>query len=490
MSSVPSEVVNRVFRDKSLAAFFDHLPYGIMITDADGIIVYYNKSQAKIDSLEPEEVLGKKANRVYGPQPEPALIATCLKTRQPVLDFVGLYRTYKSKIINSSHTVFPIMEGNKVLGVLCLIVEMKKLVAANKVSTLKARPTVANEVSFDTLVGKSLKFQRAVELGRMTALSPSPVMLAAETGCGKEMFARSIHEYSERASKPFLAVNCAAIPEQLLEGTLFGTVKGAFTGAVDRNGLFEQASGGTLFLDELDSMPLELQPKLLRVLQEKTVRRVGSDRETPFDVKIISSVSGDAESVLEKGRIRPDLFYRLGVVVINLPPLRERLDDLPLLVNYFLMKHNYILGRKVGQADPEVLSAFLSYHWPGNIRELEHVIEGVMNLVSDEEVLTKKMLPEHFQAERMTPVVYSPGGVVSRDDKPPPAAKGNPQAHVFQTFENRPVELLEAEKRAIIQALIFTHGNVTSAAKVLGLSRQLLTHKIKRHGLSRRDFAL
>ncbi|MDR1676997.1 MAG: sigma 54-interacting transcriptional regulator [Deltaproteobacteria bacterium] len=486
-----------VLKNKSLFSFFDKMPYGIIITDAQGLIIYYNKSQSQIDSLEPEEVLGKKCHQIYGPHPEPALIGTCLKTGEPVIDFVGLYRTYKGKIINSAHTVFPIIYEGKICGALCLIVEMKKLISANKVSTLKSRPRMANEVCFDTLVGQSLKFLRAVELGRLTAHSPSPVMLAAETGCGKEMFAKSIHEASDRFGRPFLAINCAAIPHELLEGILFGTVKGAFTGAVDRIGLFEQANNGTLFFDEIDSMPLELQPKLLRVLQEKTVKRVGSTKEEPFDIKIISSISADTESVLAAGRMRLDLFYRLGVVVINLPPLRERLDDLPLLVNYFIMKHNYILGRKIALAEPEVLATFLSYHWPGNIRELEHVIEGSMNLITNEEILTRTMLPEHFQTDKKRILSsYSPSKIeaIFRPEPSKPTRSSATSENFLSRkplgHNNTPIGLKEAEKLAIIDALTYTQGSVTKAGQVLGLSRQLLTHKIKKHAINRKDYII
>ena len=485
-------MLNKIF-PPLMRDFYERLPYGVIITDPLGHIVYYNQSQSLIDSLGPEEVLGKKTSEVYGPHYEPSLTMACLQSRQPIIDFVALYRTCKGKIISSSHTIFPILEGGELLGAVCLIVEMKRLVAANKVSTGKSRPKVVDDISFDTLIGNNLKFKRAIELGRLSALSPSPVMLAAETGCGKEMFARSIHRASDRSNKSFLAVNCAAIPEQLLEGLLFGTVKGAFTGATDRSGLFEQADGGTLFLDELDSMPLELQPKLLRVIQERSARRIGGEKDIFFDLKIISSISGGSDKILASGRIRSDLFYRLGVVIIDLPPLRERLDDLPLLTEYFLMKHNIILGRIVGQADSEVLSSFLSYDWPGNIRELEHIIEGALNLATDGDTLTVKMLPDHFHlkqsssAQQLTPLQTQEKFTDNYSQTSPDLIySGSVSSH----GNNFPANLQDAEKQAIINALRFTGGNVTSAAKLLGLSRQLLTYKIKKHSLNRTVFKI
>ena len=188
----------------------------------------------------------------------------------------------------------------------------KWLTAAARISTRKEMPSVKSAATFDTLIGASQKFKKAVAIGRAAALSPSPVLLSGETGVGKEMFAESIHNHSERRARPFVTINCAAIPQDLLEGLLFGTVKGAFTGAEDKAGLFEQAQGGTLFLDELDSMPLKLQPKLLRVIQDKAVRRVGSDREFRFDLKIISAIGSEADEALTAERLRPDLFYRWG----------------------------------------------------------------------------------------------------------------------------------------------------------------------------------
>ncbi len=482
--STPDQLCEKILHGRvPLREAFETLPYGVIITDTQSTIVYYNPAQARIDSLTPEETLGKKTHRVYGPHPEPGLIATCLKTKKPVVNFVGLYRTYRGKVVNSTHTVVPLFEGRTLVGALCFIVELKSLVAAAPVSTVKNKPSAPNEVSFDTLVGQNLAFQRAIEVGRMTALSPSPILLAGETGCGKEMFARSIHEHSERAGRPFLAVNCAAIPEPLLEGLLFGTVKGAFTGALDRPGLFEEAHGGTLLLDELDSMPLDLQPKLLRVLQDKTARRVGGKRDFTFDLKIISSVSGPAERIIESGRVRPDLFYRLGVVVISLPPLRERLDDLPLLVDYFLMKYNYILGRRVRQADPEVLSAFLSYAWPGNVRELEHIIEAAMNLAGDNEMLTLDLL-DHFRGRRASAAVPPPL-IVGAAPPSPARYPAPPESNPAPAF---PLNLEDAERQAITEALHRTGGNVTRAARLLGLSRQLLNHRLKRHGLTRERF--
>jgi transcriptional regulator with PAS, ATPase and Fis domain len=207
----------------------------------------------------------------------------------------------------------------------------------------------------------------------------SPVMLFGETGTGKELLAQSIHNRSSRSSGRYVAVNCAAIPENLLEGILFGTTRGAFTGAVDKPGLFEKAHGGTLLLDEINAMTMGLQAKLLRFLQERKIRRVGSLEERDVDLKIISSVNVNPHVAIAQQTLRADLFYRLAVIFIRIPPLRERLQDLPALISHFLSKSNALLNRQIAGLSEAVISRFEHYPWPGNVRELEHVIEGALS---------------------------------------------------------------------------------------------------------------
>jgi len=228
--------------------------------------------------------------------------------------------------------------------------------------------------------------------------TPSSIMLHGKTGTGKELFAQSIHSHSHRRENQYIAINCAAIPEHLLESNLFGTARGAFTGAIDRPGLFEQAGGGTLFLDEIDSMPIGLQAKLLRALQEKKIRRLGSLKEIDIDIKIISSVSTAPYESINKGTLRNDLFYRLGVVLIRLPSLRERPEDLMELTWHFIHKNNRQLGTYVKKISNRVIDFFKNYGWPGNIRELEHIIEGAMNIVGRETTLKSEHLPPHFSS--------------------------------------------------------------------------------------------
>jgi len=310
-------------------------------------------------------------------------------------------------------------------------------------------------------------------------------MLIGETGTGKELFAQSIHNQSKRNARPFIAVNCAAIPENLLEGLLFGTTRGAFTGAMDKPGLLEQANGSTLFLDELLSMPVSLQAKLLRVLQEKKVRRIGSTEETSLSVKIISSISKPPRDAIRNCELRIDLFYRIGVVMVKIPPLRERLDDLPDLVNHFLLTLNNTLGTNVHSIAEEVMDLFLSYHWPGNIRELEHLLEGALNVAGYDDELSMKYFSPVVDAMEILNELPQSGAIPSE------ISDSKTQAHLLKQ-DLQPGDLMksqaEQEKNALRRALVATGGNISRSSRILGISRQLFHYKMKKHGLCREHF--
>jgi two-component system response regulator AtoC len=326
---------------------------------------------------------------------------------------------------------------------------------------LKARiEEIEKDFAFGDMVGRSPGMSAVFELSRKAARYSTTVLILGESGTGKELIARGIHHEGERAGKPLVPVNCGGIPETLLESELFGYKKGAFTGA-DRNkkGLFQEAEGGTIFLDEIGELPLALQVKLLRVLQENEVRPVGEARATRVDVRVIAATAKRLDEEVRAGRFREDLYYRLNVLTISLPPLRQRPEDVPYLCRHFLERFNRKLGKEVAAIGPAAMARLLEYDWPGNVRELENAIERAVLLAED-----AVLLPEHL-----------PVSLGVRQDAPvrPPAFDG--------------LSLKEAqrvtEKKLITKALEETRGNRTQAARLLEISHPSLLSKIKSYGI-------
>lgn len=469
---------------------------GVIITDAEGRIMFYNDTQARIDRTPPAEVLGRRTTEVYDLTDDTSLIMQSLRTREPIVNRHLLYRTRSGRIANSLCSVFPLFtSGGGLAGAVCFVRDYN--LVENTITSIcgsgrpegRPAPGGGTRFSFDHLLGTAPGVLACVKTAKMAALTPSPVMVHGETGTGKELFAQAIHNYGPRSAEPYVAINCAAIPENLLEGILFGTVKGAFTGAVDKPGLLEKASGGSLFLDEVNSMPIGLQAKLLRVVQQRRVRRVGSLEEREVDVKMLSSVNEDPHAAIERGRLRLDLFYRLGVVLLRIPPLRERRGDIPILIGHFLDKHNAELGRQVDRVSDDVMALFETYGWPGNVRELEHVVEGAMNVLGERRSIELEDLPPYLARVRRpggpgsSALGPASGAAPSAPARTPPPLSGTaaPPADLRGEQEVR-------ERSAIEEALAEVRGNVSAAARRLGLSRQLLRYKMGKHGLKRADF--
>ena len=357
----------------------DQFDDGVIIADPKGTILFYNKAQGRIDGLSPQKAMGLKVTEIYNLTQESSMVMQCIVKGAAIKSKAFFYRTCSGCVANTITSVYPLIEKMKVNGVICFVKDYEQLQKSLPMPLPRQnRPDLGNgtQYTFTDLIGGGKEFMRVVSTARKAAVSASPIMIQGETGTGKELFAQAIHNHSRRRKYKFIALNCGAIPKDLLEGLLFGTTKGAFTGAIDKPGLIESANRGTLFLDELLSMPLELQAKLLRVLQERKVQRLGADRSTSVDIKIISSVYEEPRIAIQKNLLRTDLFYRLGVVMIKLPPLRNRVESLGELVSHFIKKINDRLGTRVTHISNEVFERFMDYQWPGNIRELEHLIEG------------------------------------------------------------------------------------------------------------------
>jgi two-component system response regulator AtoC len=327
----------------------------------------------------------------------------------------------------------------------------------------RLRREVKSDRQHPDIVAKSPAMLTAIALAERVAPHPSTVLLTGESGTGKEVIARLIHATSPRRDGPFVPVNCGAIPENLLEAELFGHVKGAFTGAnADRVGLFEQANGGTLFLDEIGELPVSLQVKLLRALQERQIRRVGESTSREVDVRIVSATARDLEKEVEGGTFRSDLFYRLNVMNIHLPPLRHRQEDIPLLVRHFLDEYNEVLRTQVADLDATALSALVAYAWPGNVRELENVIERAV-VLTEGDAIGVEQLPVSVTSKNGT-------GRQSLASLPPDEL----------SVKKRTAEL---ERLLIGRALEITSGNRTRASELLELSYRALLYKIRDYGL-------
>ncbi len=318
---------------------------------------------------------------------------------------------------------------------------------------LLLKAELSKKFGFEAMVGRSPKMESLIKMAARIAASDSTVLILGESGTGKELLARGIHANSSRREGPFVTVNCPSIPDQLLESELFGHVKGAFTGALkDRRGKFEMASGGTIFLDEIGDLKFDLQSKLLRVLQEREIERVGESKPIPVDARIIAATNKNLEQMMKNGQFREDLYYRLRVLPLEIPPLRERREDIVPLVHHFIEK--YAKGQKY-KILPETLRLLEAYDWPGNVRELENVMERAI-VLSVDGVLIPELLPDEIR-ERGEATVENP--------------------------DSSEKTLPEVEAEAIREALRKTGGNQSRAAKLLGIPRHVLLYRLKKYGL-------
>jgi two-component system response regulator AtoC len=324
------------------------------------------------------------------------------------------------------------------------------------------RREVQREFGFEKIVTRNEKIKKIFEVIRKVAQYKSTILITGESGTGKELIARALHYHSERSERPFIPINCGAIPENLLESELFGHMKGAFTDAIrTKKGLFEEADGGTLFLDEIGELPSLLQVKLLRVLQDGEIRRIGEARSIRIDVRIIAATAKDLVKEVNEGRFRDDLFYRLNVLPIHLPPLRERKEDIPLLVNHFLQVCRENIGKKVDGIETRALEAMMSHAWPGNVRELENTIERSV-VLADGEKITLESLPPEIQSAQGSP----------------PQVKMDDEEYSIKKMSK------VLETNLIRRALKKAKGNHTHAARLLEISHRALLYKIKEYGIS------
>ncbi|AQQ71790.1 Transcriptional regulatory protein ZraR [Limihaloglobus sulfuriphilus] len=449
--------INHYFRE----ALLETVPCAVFMVDQNHQVIYWNNSAEEITGYNESEIVGQtceklRLNICANQDPETR------KTFCPLLSG-GNYGEVECEMRKKDGSVVPVMrksrpvfdDQNQIIGAIEALIDVS-LIKQARTEIRLLKHEIARRGKFGQMVGRSEKMQRLYELIQVVSKNDANILIEGETGTGKELVAKTIHSESNRSDKIFLAVNCGALTQSLLEAELFGHRKGAFTGAVEnREGCFETAFGGTLFLDEIGEMPLSSQVKLLRVLQEKEVTRVGESLPRPIDVRVIAASNKKLSDLVNTGQFRDDLYYRLHVVELNVPPLRERKEDLQDLISHFISQFNEEYNKSIEGCSPQAMDRFINHNWPGNIRELEHVIEHAFAVTtSSQKVITFDSLP----------------ATLTGPNKP------------FSKVKSAKTRDFD-ERSKLEEVLAKAEGNKSQAARMLGITRAGLYKKLRRFGL-------
>ena len=437
----------------------------ICILDKEGKILYYNNYNDIHNKLGTEDVIGKPLLEVYPWLTEETSTAlTVLKTGQAIINQPQVMKLYDGTDVNSINTAFPLKNRDGILGIVFLSYDINSISTAT-VPTKAIRPRKHNlgaKYTFEDIITQNADVINIIKKLKKVSKYDSNIFIYGETGTGKELFAHAVHNSSKRSNMPFISQNCAAIPETLMESLIFGTTAGSFTGAVEKKGLFELANGGTIFLDEINSMPLTLQAKLLRVLEDRRIRRIGGNTELDIDIRIIASTNEPPGVLVKDNKFRNDLFYRLSVVNVEIPPLRDRKDDIVYLYNYFINSFNITFGENIEGIDKQVQEVFMQYNWPGNVREFKNCIESAFNNVEGNRIILDD-IPKYIHKNSVIDIERSEFTV-----------KG------LSLQEN--AEFME--KYLISEALKNTGNNIAKASVLLGIPRQSIYNKLKKYNIS------
>lgn len=435
---------------------------GIHVIDLSGKTILYNKVAANLDGMAAEEVIGKELLHVFPSlTKKTSTLLSVIENGQAIYHKRQSYANVHGKIIDTINTTLPIFVNQKLVGAVEIakdISTLRKLSERLMDLEKKNAPNIPLQKKgagafyhFSDIKTNNEVFIQIIETAKKAAKSSSSLLVFGESGSGKELFVQGVHNASPRKKEPFIAQNCAALPEALLESILFGTAKGSYTGAVDRPGLFELAHGGTLFLDEIQSMSMSLQTSLLRVIEDGVIRRVGATKSTAVDVRVIAAMNIHPEQAVKEQVLRLDLYYRLNVLSFQLPPLRQRKEDILLLAHFFIDQFNQAFSRNVVGLAHELQSQLLQHSWPGNVRELKHCIEYMMN-VSEGNQLYSRDLPVFFHQRHQSSTIAIPP--------------------LREALKNK-------EKQLIEYAIQQTEGNILKAAQLLQIPRQTLQYKLK-----------
>lgn len=461
-----------------LEEIINNIYEGVIVSDYNGKLVLYNKSQEDLEGLKAKSVIRKYIWDAYGyNNPELSEHRKVFNSGKPIVNAYKAHAFANGEAKYLSYSTYPIYKNDKIIAVYTVsqnetslrnllheTIDLKRQLFSND-SSQDEKPVNRNgtKYTFDDIKSESRKMKDLIREAQNIALMQNNVLIVGETGTGKELFAQSIHNFGQNQKEPFIAINCAAIPENLLESTLFGTVKGAYTGAVDRIGLFEAARKGTLFLDEVNSLTVTLQTKLLRAVEEKLIRKIGGLSTIPVTCRLICATNRNPAELIENNILREDFYYRIAGATIQIPPLRERDKDIIYLSNYFIHKHNRLLGKKIESMSNELQKALLKYQWQGNIRELEHTIQSVM-IKADGKQLSVEHLPDCFL-----------NSIVEQGD----LNSGNDES------QSLPRVLNAVEARILRKSLLKNNWNLTRTSKELGIIRQSLNYRMKKLNITK-----
>lgn len=457
----------------------DSLDY-IFIVDKNYRIIYNTRLDEKLNDSNNEyssdDFLNKNYLDVYpGMNKENSSIIKCIETGEIIVNKRQEYYDYMNRKYLTNNVTFPLKKKGELIAVVELAMDVEAEEGQDRIASRKFDEFVlrlkkdAGLITFDTILTDNEQMKASIEKAKILAGLPNPTLIYGETGTGKELFAQSMITYSQVPKSKVVIQNCAAVPENLMEAILFGTVRGVFTGAENKTGLFEQADGGVLFLDELNSIPYNVQSKLLRVLQDGTFRPLGSNKDKRVNVKVIGAMNIDPLEAIDNNIIRKDLFYRFSGGLITLIPLRERKEDIKLFINYYVDYFGKIYNKDIKGVDDEVKELFLNYSWDGNVRELSNTIESMVTSLTEGNVLKVQQIPR-YMVERMGKTgEEETSSAISADDK-------NDNIDYYGTMER-------VERKMIESALMKASGNKSKAAELLGIPRKTLVYRMEKLGI-------
>lgn len=453
--------------------FFDLIHQPMAIIDKEGKYIYYNRESAELDGYSMEQAIGKPMLKVYpNLRKEDSTMLQALQQGKEYQDNYQSYYNHVGKLVDYMHTTVPLYNKHKdIIGAIEIgrnLSTVRQL--QDQVFKLNSKLYQNKDQPLPEIVFVSQKMQKVIDQTNILGANDVPVLIVGETGTGKELFAHLIHQTSHRRNHAFISLNCSALPTTLIESTLFGTVKGAFTGAENHPGYLELANGGTLFLDELNAMPLDMQSKLLRFLQEKTYWPLGGNKEQHADVRIVAAMNESPAELLKTGKMRSDLFYRLNVGLIKLPALRERKEDIPVLARYFIDKHKTDVNVVITGISEHALQQLMSAPWPGNVRMLENAIVRSIVLQNEPGELQQIILDDELFD------IHSPYPENQSETK-----FEKPSTSIVASNNNLTEQVENYEKQLIIDALNQANGKIIAAAKLLNISRTTLQYKVKKY---------